>query len=239
MPRLHHYKAKQVAVNRKRHYEIGGQTLPGITTILSDTKPKAARDRLRAWQERIGKDEAQRITTHASRCGTKLHKALRQQLNQETPDITEAIAGYWTSIQPVIDGIEETLLVEGAIWHPKGFAGYPDALIVLEGQLCLCDWKTAIRPKRAEDIEDYFMQIAAYVHGVNWVYQDETIMAERGQVTQGMVAIALDNQPAQTFRLGPAELAQYWEQFKKRTRQYYYRRRLKPPGYEMDEAETS
>ncbi len=230
MPRLQHHKAKQVSVNRKRHYEIDGQALPGITTILNDTKPKAARDRLRAWQERIGKDEARRITTNASRCGTQLHKLLRQQLNHETPEIPETVTGYWDSIQPVINNIEDILLVEGAIWHPKGFAGYPDALVMLDRQLHLCDWKTAIRPKTAEDIEDYFLQIAAYVHGVNWVYQDEAIVVERG-----MVAIALDDQPAQTFPLGPAELEDYWEKFQKRTRQYYYRRRMKPPGYEEAE----
>ncbi len=244
MPRLTHHKAKQVSVNRRRHYELDGQRYPGITTILSATKPKEERDRLWAWKQRVGAAEATRITTTASRSGTKLHKLLRQHLQAksvqgesvqgesvqgeslqpETPEIPEAVMGYWESIQPVLEPIQDILLVEGAIWHPSGFAGYPDALVLYNEHLSLCDWKTARRPKQAEWIEDYFMQIAAYVQGVNWVYQDEGIVVERG-----LVAIALDGQAAQTFPLGPVELEQYWQKFQKRLRQFYYRQGLQPP----------
>ena len=218
---LPHYKAKQISVNRRRHYEVEGQRLPGVTTILSATKPWEAKERLWRWRERVGTEEANRITTKASRAGTKIHKVIKAYLRQEEWTLPEGTEGFWASIEPVLKNIEDVLLVEGAVWHPLKFAGYPDALMVYDGQLLVCDWKTARRPKQADWIEDYFLQVAAYCWAVNWVYRDYDIKVERA-----MVAIALEDTPAQLFTLTPDKLDQHWGQFQQRLRQYY---RLKLP----------
>ena len=130
-----------------------------MTTILSATKPWEAKQRLWRWRERIGSEEANRITTTASRAGTKIHKVIRSYLRQEDWSLPEGTQGFWASIEPVLKNIDRVLLVEGAVWHPLKFAGYPDALMMYDGQLLVCDWKTARRPKQAEWIEDYFMQV--------------------------------------------------------------------------------
>ncbi|MEM6252108.1 MAG: PD-(D/E)XK nuclease family protein [Cyanobacteria bacterium P01_D01_bin.156] len=213
---LPHYKAKQVSVNRRRHYEVEGQRFPGVTTILSATKPREAKERLWRWRERIGSEEANRITAKASRSGTRIHKVIKAYLRQEDWALPEGTEGFWTSIEPVLKEINQVLLVEGAVWHPLKFAGYPDALMVYDGQLLICDWKTARRPKQAEWIEDYFLQVAAYCWAVNWVYRDHDITVERA-----MVAIALEDHPAQLFKLEPDQLNQHWRQFQQRLHQYY------------------
>ncbi len=213
---LPHFKAKQVSVNRRRHYEVEGQRLPGVTTILSATKPPEAKERLWRWRERVGPEEANRITAKASRAGTKIHKVIKAYLRQEEWTLPEGTEGFWASIEPVLNNIDDVLLVEGAVWHPLKFAGYPDALIVYNDQLLVCDWKTARRPKQAEWIEDYFLQVAAYCWAVNWVYRDYDIRVE-----QAMVAIALEDIPAQLFTLTPEQLDQHWGAFQKRLRQYY------------------
>ena len=205
---LPHFKAKQVSVNRRRHYEVEGQRLPGVTTILSATKPWEAKQRLWRWRDRVGTEEANRITTTASRAGTKIHKVIRSYLRQEDWSLPEGTQGFWTSIEPVLKNIDRVLLVEGAVWHPLKFAGYPDAVMVYEGELCVCDWKTARRPKQLEWIGDYCMQVAAYCYAVNWVYRDTGIKIEKG-----VIAIALEDHPAQVFTLNADDLFFHWRNF--------------------------
>ena len=221
MYKLPHYKAKQVSVNRKRHYEIEGHCYPGITTVLSATKPYEEKKRLWDWQDRIGKDEAREITTRSARSGTRIHKVIKSHLKQEPYELPEGLDGFWNSIEPVLEEIDEVLLVEGAVWHPLKFAGYPDAVMRFEGELCVCDWKTARRPKQIEWIGDYCMQVAAYCQAVNWVYRDMGIKVERGAI-----AIALEDRPAQVFVLDADELDFHWGNFQQRLKQFYRQKGL-------------
>ena len=221
MLELPYYKAKQVSVNRKRHYEIEGHCYPGITTILSATKPYEEKKRLWDWQDRIGKDTAREITTRSSRSGTRIHKVIKSYLKQEPYELPEGLDGFWNSIEPVLKEIDEVLLVEGAVWHPLKFAGYPDAVMRFEGDLCVCDWKTARRPKKVEWISDYCMQVAAYCYAVNWVYRDTGIKIERG-----VIAIALEDHPAQVFMLDADDLYFYWGNFQQRLKQFYRQKGL-------------
>ena len=223
MFQLPHYKAKQVAVNRKRHYEIEGHCYPGITTILSATKPYEEKKRLWDWQDRIGQAEARRITTQSSRSGTRIHKVIKSHLRQEPYELPAGLDGFWQSIEPVLTNIDEVLLVEGAVWHPLKFAGYPDAVMRYEGELCVCDWKTARRPKQLAWIGDYCMQVAAYCYAVNWVYRETGI-----HIDCGVVAIALEDQPAQIFTLNSDDLFHHWRNFQARLRQYY-RQQVRSP----------
>jgi len=216
MLQLPYYKAKQVSVNKKRHYEIEGHCYPGITTILSATKPYEEKKRLWDWQDRIGKQEAQKITTRSARSGTRIHKIIKSHLKQEPYELPEGLDGFWASIEPVLTSIDEVLLVEGAVWHPLKFAGYPDAVMIYEGELCVCDWKTARRPKQLEWISDYCMQVAAYCYAVNWVYRDTGIKIEKG-----VIAIALEDHPAQIFTLDADELFYHWRNFQMRLKQFY------------------
>ena len=214
--RLPHYQAAQVCAHRQRFYEVEGERYPGVTKILSATKPAADRQALWQWKARIGQEEAQKITSSASSVGTRLHKIIRQHLNQEAVEIPEDLEGYWRSLLPVISEVETVLLVEGAVWHPDGFLGFPDALVVRRGQLCLCDWKTARKPKRREWIEDYCLQVAAYAAAVDWVYREQEI-----QVEQAVVAIALNETKAQIFQLTSKELKSYQQQFQQRLALFY------------------
>lgn len=213
---LTHYRAKQVNVDRRRHYQVEGQCFPGVTTILSATKSRAEKQRLQQWRSRIGSEAANQITAQASRAGTKIHGVLKSYLRQEDWTLPEGTEALWRSLEPVLEQVEQVLLVEGAVWHPLKFAGYPDALMVYDGRLVVCDWKTARRPKQLEWIEDYCLQIAAYSWAINWVYRNDDI-----HVHHGLIAIALQDAPAQVFEIAPEELDLYWQRFQQRLLQYY------------------
>lgn len=213
--RLPHYSVKRVRQNRKQLYEIEGRCYPGVTTVLSATKPWEDRQALQQWRQRVGVEEAQRISGRASSAGTRLHKQIAAYLNGKAVEIPIDLMGYWASIEPVLTQVEDVLLVEGVVWHSRGFVGFPDALVVLKGELHLCDWKTALRPKQADWIGDYFLQIAAYRAAATQVYEEFGL-----EVTRGLIAIALDHQPAQLFEASLEAMDNYWQQFQRRLREF-------------------
>ena len=217
--RLPRYMAKRVRRDRKMLYEVEGRCYPGVTTVLSATKPQEARDTLQRWRQRVGVDEAQRISGNASSAGTRLHKQIAAYLDGKIVEISADLTGYWDSIQPLLAQVEEVLLVEGAVWHEAGFVGFPDALVMIGGELHLCDWKTAQRPKQPQWLGDYFLQIAAYRAAATQVYADLGL-----EIEKGLVAIALADQPAQLFEVSLADMDDHWAQFQRRLREFEWRR---------------
>jgi genome maintenance exonuclease 1 len=219
VPPLPRYVAKRVRRDRKMLYEIEGRCYPGVTTVLSATKPQEAREALQRWRQRVGVEAAQQISGKASSAGTRLHKQIEAYLNGAAVEIPTDLAGYWESILPVLDQVDEVLLVEGAVWHSAGFVGIPDALVVVKGELHLCDWKTALRPKQPQWLGDYFLQIAAYREAAHQVYADFGLAVQKG-----LVAIALADQPAQLFEVSLDDMDGHWQQFERRLREFERRR---------------
>jgi hypothetical protein len=212
---LVHYRARRVKVNRRWYYEIEGNRFPGVTTILSATKPQADREALQRWQQSVGLEAAKQISGRASSVGTRLHRQIAAYLRGDAVEIGSDLAAHWASVEPLLQEVEDVLLVEGAVWHSLGFVGFPDALVVYRGELCLCDWKTARKPKKLDWITDYCLQLAAYQAAVNAVYGDLGL-----EVSRAMLAIALEDQPAQRFELSLADLGGYWEGFRQRLREF-------------------
>ena len=65
-----------------------GELYPSVTTITS----QLTKEGIKAWRKRVGEKEANKISTQASRRGTKVHKLCEDFLNNElsfddyTPD---------------------------------------------------------------------------------------------------------------------------------------------------------
>jgi genome maintenance exonuclease 1 len=185
-----------------------------VTTILQATKSPQEIERLAQWQERIGRTESEAIRQASSQRGKQLHRVIEEYWEQgrTTPiALQHQPWDYWHSLEPVLAEIEQAPLLEGFVWHPSGFAGVTDALVVYKGELCLCDWKTSAKPKRWNWIQDYCLQVAAYTAAVNRVYQLQGIVVRRG-----LVVVALPQDQAQVFELEPDELLDYWHQFQAR-----------------------
>lgn len=220
---LTRYQAKTMRVNRRRVYDINGHRYPGVTTILSATKPAEARRALFEWRQRLGPEAAQTISNQASSAGTRLHKQIANHLRGEPVEIPDDVMGYWDSVAPILDDVDEPLLVEGAVWHEDGFVGFPDAVMVYQDRLCVCDWKTAMKPKKLEWIGDYCLQVAAYALAIEQVYATTGI-----EVEGGLIAIALDAAPAQTFWLSRTDIETHWQGFQQRLETFYHLRPRNP-----------
>ena len=67
-------KTVREAIDGKRHYVMGKEKLPSVTTILSATEDPEKTEGLRKWSEAKGEDVATRIVDEAAARGTAMHK---------------------------------------------------------------------------------------------------------------------------------------------------------------------
>jgi hypothetical protein len=156
-----------------RRYDVAGERLPSVTTILGRTKDQKF---LRDWKAKVGEKEAERIKTASATRGTSMHKYLENyvlgkgyedltELGQETKRMAEKVIEVGLAPVSGYYGSEVTL------YYPGLYAGSTDLVGVHNDKDTIIDFKQSNRPKREEWIGDYKLQAAAYamahdqVHG--------------------------------------------------------------------------
>ena len=178
--------------NGKRHYVTPeGGLYPSITTVLGELS-KAA---IQAWRERVGEEEANKISGKASRRGTSLHSVCESYIKNEddfidgqTPNIIE----LFKTIEPFFERIDNVHGVELALYSDHfGIAGRTDLIAEFDGTLSIIDYKTSNKTKKKEWCESYFAQGAFY--GV--AYEELTNIP----VPQVVIIMAVDNEAPQLF----------------------------------------
>lgn len=149
-----------------RVYKVpGGKLYPSITTVLSAYNKKAIYE----WRQRVGDEEANRISRLASGRGTKLHNTVEKYLLNEMsdmkmqtmmPDIKEMFCDIR---KPIDENIGDIYGIEQPLYsHKLRLAGRCDCIAEWDGELAIVDWKTASRTKEKDNILNYFMQASAY-----------------------------------------------------------------------------
>lgn len=147
----------------KRYYTlVDGTRLPSVTTVIGQQKKAAILE----WRNRVGEEEANRISKQASSRGTNVHTICENYLNNNAdfskgamPDALEC----FVSIKPHLNKIDNIQYQECALWSKQlGMAGRVDCIAEYEGELSVIDFKTSSRVKSKDQIEDYFWQTAAY-----------------------------------------------------------------------------
>jgi ATP-dependent exoDNAse (exonuclease V) beta subunit len=203
----------------RQQFWIEQQPYVGVTSVLKVTRPP--QHSLLAWQSKVGAAAATQAMQQGSERGQVLHELLRAELSGQAgtapavAELNSELKGYWQSLQPVLGEMGAAALLEGTVWHPYGFAGVVDALVVYQGELCVCDWKSGAKPKRFEWLQESCLQVAAYAAAINRVYQPEGV-----RVGRALLVVALPEGEAQVFALEPGELLDYWRQFQVRYAEY-------------------
>ena len=178
--------------NGRRHYVTPeGELYPSITTILGELS-KAA---IQAWRERVGEEEANKISTKASRRGTSLHSLCESYIKNEdeyldgqTPNVIE----LFKTIEPFLERVDNVHGVELALYSDHfGIAGRTDLIAEFDGMLSVIDYKTSNKTKKKEWCESYFAQGAFY--GV--AYEELTNIP----VPQVVIIMAVENESPQLF----------------------------------------
>jgi genome maintenance exonuclease 1 len=217
--------AKQVRENGKQYYvDANGAYLPSVTTILNATKPQEDRERLLNWRQRVGVAEANQISGAASRRGTGTHKQIQRYLEGKDSPCPEAIQPYWQSIEPLLQDVGNVRLVEGTVFnYDLGYAGIVDCVASFRGVPCICEWKTADKPKGSiQRLYDYPLQLAAYCSAVNQSYQAYDI-----NLKHTLLAVAIPGMPAEVFWFEPEAMQTYLQQWEERVAAFWKLKRLR------------
>ena len=91
-------------IKDERHYELGTEKLPSVTTILQATQTDEKRAALEAWKVRVGADEATRTKDQAAERGTAMHRILESYIaGQNHLDLTDIGQNAHTMAQQIID----------------------------------------------------------------------------------------------------------------------------------------
>ena len=205
-------------IKDERHYELGTEKLPSVTTILAATQSEDKRAGLEAWKNRVGEVEATRTRDQAAERGTAMHRILESYiLGQNHLDLTDIGQNAHTMAQQIIDnGLKDLTEIWGSevtIHYPGLYAGATDLAGIFNGAESIIDFKQSNKPKRKEWITDYFLQLGAYAMGHNTVYGTK--------IVSGVVLMCTKDNLFQRFEVDGQEFINYQHDFLRRVDQYY------------------
>jgi genome maintenance exonuclease 1 len=139
-----------------------GQWVPSITSVTSFYN----RQIFVKWRERIGLEEANRITKRATARGTDFHQVCQDYLeNKELNwnDYQPLTKFMFYHLKPELDKINNIHAIERTLYSQYyGLAGRVDCIAEYEGELAVIDFKTSDKIKPEEWIENYFVQEMFY-----------------------------------------------------------------------------
>ena len=70
-------------INDQRHYDIGEEKLPSVTTILQATQSEEKKRILAEWKQKVGDNKADYIRDTAAARGTVMHRIIEGYLTGE------------------------------------------------------------------------------------------------------------------------------------------------------------
>ena len=76
-------KTVRESVDGLRHYDVGKEKLPSVTTILKATESEEKKQGLADWATRIGEDAAEKIVSESAARGTAMHKILEKYILEQ------------------------------------------------------------------------------------------------------------------------------------------------------------
>jgi genome maintenance exonuclease 1 len=198
MKKFNHYASslldlKTKNIDGKRHYVTpDGNKYISITALLSEL----SREGISRWRARVGAEEANRISTKASRQGTAVHSLCESYIKNEEeflegkmPHLVE----MFDSILPLLDRIDNVHVTEGALYSETlGLAGRTDLIAEFDNQLAVIDYKTSRKIKTWEMCHSYFMQGAFYA----MAYEERTGIP----INNIVIIMAVENEKPLLFK---------------------------------------
>ena len=197
-------------VNDQRHYDVGEEKLPSVTTILSATQSDEKKASLAKWRRNVGENKAESIMNKAANRGTIMHRILEGYLlGQNHADFSDLGQEAGIMAQTVIDSgirghLDEIWGSEITVYYPRLYAGATDLAGIYDGRESIIDFKQSNKPKRREWITDYFLQLAAYAMAHNYVYGTN--------IQSGVVLMCTKDNYFQKFEVKDKEFQRFsWE----------------------------
>lgn len=159
---IHHEIDKLVRIDEVggRVYQTpDGQKYPSVTAVTGILNSASIQE----WRNRVGEQEANRISSRASKRGTQIHFLCETFLKNETPNPSIFDTEVFNSVLPELKKINNVRCLETPLFsHYLRVAGTVDCIADYDGRRSVIDFKTSSKVKTKEDIHNYFMQTAAY-----------------------------------------------------------------------------
>jgi len=204
-------------VTRKRVYQTpDGERLPSVTTILSATKDMT---HLNEWKKRVGVEKAQQITTEAAGVGTAMHGNLErflagmQRQPGNNPVHVQANKMADKIIAHGLSNVNEVWAMEQSLYFPGLYSGTTDLVGVYNKNPAVMDYKQTNKPKKEEWVEDYKIQLIAYILAHNEVYGTD--------IKEGHVFMCSRDLQYQQFDLWPKDFNEYQDKWLNKVEEYY------------------
>lgn len=188
-------KAETLPTGRTYSTPVG--KFPSITTVLGAT---ANNQWLDAWRERVGIEEANRISKVATDRGEAVHSYFERFFSGEDID-SDLIAdkehfdlvGMTTRlIKAGQNNITEIWAQEIAVWDKNiGCAGRLDCVGEWRGEPAIIDIKTSKKRKYISQVKDYFIQTAFYAEAHNQMFNTN--------LNKLVILITVENGPVQAL----------------------------------------
>lgn len=173
-----------------RMYETPtGARYPSITTVIS----LLGADKIKAWREAVGEEEANKISKQASSRGTSIHSLCENYLLGKQQEVNMFDREMFDTMQPYLAKIDNVHALEQPLFsHKLQVCGTVDCIAEYDGVLSIIDFKTSRRIKTRDDIHSYFMQTAAY----SYMFWEMTGIA----INDIVIMMGVDNEPALIFK---------------------------------------
>ena len=179
--------------DKGRFYKIENDVwYPSVTTILSDYNKQGIID----WRNRVGAEEANRVSTQASVRGTAVHKICEDYLGNNPAYYENHMPNNLYSfkgIQPTLDQYVDNIHYLEAPLYSRLLktAGRVDCIAEFDNKLSIIDFKTSRKEKKKEWITNYFMQASCYAV----MYEELTEIP----VSRIVLLITVDDSESQLF----------------------------------------
>lgn len=193
-----------------------GARIPSVTTILSATRDMT---HILAWRKRIGEQAADQISRESTSLGTMMHTHLENHiLGHPRPQgtnlgrvLAESMAN--TIITNALCNVQEVWGTEVPLRFENLWAGTCDLVGVHDNQPAIMDFKTTIKPKTRDKIDDYRMQLTAYALAHNFMFGT--------QIRKGVIFMCSRNMDYQQFEFGINEFEKDEMDWLWRVAEYY------------------
>ncbi len=204
-------------VTRKRVYQTpDGEQLPSVTTILGATKDMT---HLNEWKKRIGEEKANQMTREAAGIGTAMHSNLErfiaglQRQPGNNPVHVQANKMADIIIENGLSKVNEVWAMEQSLYFPGLYSGTTDLVGVYDGEPAVMDYKQTNKPKKDEWIDDYKMQLVAYILAHNEVYGTN--------IRRGVVFMCSRDLQYQQFEVTSVDFTHWENQWLNKVEEFY------------------
>ena len=162
--KLGDFELEANTIDGVRYYTLpSGKKAPSITSITSFYN----RQIFKNWREKVGEEQANKITKVATDRGTKFHDLVEKYLLNEDinslKNVLPTTKARWIAARDALNKIDNIHALEKPLYSEYfGIAGRVDCIAEYNGELAVIDFKTSKKIKPEKWLENYFVQETAY-----------------------------------------------------------------------------